>query len=169
LTLAAAVENGNVSNVRNYLPRAQLRPPALAWLDRAFVAGHLSRADVVLRGPIKQFPFRDGSGVFLARCALDGMTLDYREGWPRVENLAARAEFRNEGLTARFVSGRIANIRVESAEARFAAFKTGELDIHISANGGAGDALGFMRATPLDAGADHVCFIVEAQGPMQTK
>ena len=27
------------------------RPPALAWLDRAFVAGHLSHADVVLRGP----------------------------------------------------------------------------------------------------------------------
>ncbi len=169
LTLAAVVENGNVSNARNYLPRAQLRPPALAWLDRAFVAGRLSRADVVLRGPIKQFPFRDGSGVFLARCALDGMTLDYREGWPRVENLAARAEFHNEGLTARFVSGRIANIPVESAEARFADFKTGELEIHINASGDAGDALGFMRATPLDAAAEHVFSGVEAQGPLQTK
>ena len=169
LTLAAVVENGNVSNVRNYLPRAQLRPPALAWLDRAFVTGHLSRADVVLRGPIKQFPFRDGSGVFLAHCALDGMTLDYREGWPRVENLVARAEFRNEGLTARFVSGRIANVPVEFAEARFADFKTGELDIHLGASGDAGDALGFMRATPLDAAAERVFSSVEAQGPMQTK
>ncbi len=169
LTLAAVVENGNASNVRNYLPRAQLAPPALAWLDRAFVAGHLSRADVVLKGPIKHFPFRDGSGVFLARCALEGMTLDYREGWPRVENLAARAEFHNEGLTARFVSGRIANIPVESAEARFADFKTGELEIHITAKGDAGDALGFMRATPLDAAAEHVFSGVEAQGLMQTK
>ena len=169
LTLAATVENGNASNAHNYLPRAQIPPRALAWLDRAFVAGHLSRADVVLRGPIKQFPFRDGSGVFLARCALDGMTLDYREGWPRVENLAARAEFHNEGLTARFVSGRIANIPVESAEARFADFKAGELEIHINASGDAGDALGFMRATPLDAAAEHVFSSVEAQGPLQTK
>jgi uncharacterized protein (TIGR02099 family) len=97
------------------------------------------------------------------------MTLDYREGWPRAENLAARAEFHNEGLTARFVSGRIANIPVESAEARFADFKTGELEIHINASGDAGDALGFMRATPLDAAAEHVFSSVDAQGPMQTK
>ena len=31
------------------------------------------------------------------------------------------------------------------------------------------DALGFMRATPLDAAAEHVFSGVEAQGPMQTK
>jgi uncharacterized protein (TIGR02099 family) len=169
LTLAATVENGNVASARSYLPRAQIAPPAMAWLERAFVAGRLSRADVVLRGPIKHFPFRDGSGLFLARCALDGMTLDYGEGWPRVENLAAQAEFRNEGLSARFLSGRIGDIPVGSADARFADFKTGELEIHITAGGDAGDALKFLRATPLDASAEHAFSSVEAKGPMQSK
>ena len=85
--------------------RGCIAPPALAWLDRAFVAGRLPHADVVLRGPIRHFPFRDGSGLFLARCAFDGMTLDYSEGWPRVENLAAQAEFRNEGHDRALLSG----------------------------------------------------------------
>src|SRR5258706_10793649 len=151
LTLVAAVENGNASAARNYLPRERIAPPALAWLDRAFVAGHLSRATVVLRGPIRHFPFRDGSGLFLARCSLDGMTLDYSEGWPRAENLAAHAEFRNEGLTARFLSGRVGDLPVDSADARFADFKTGELEIHVGAGGDAADALKFLRASPLDA------------------
>jgi uncharacterized protein (TIGR02099 family) len=169
LTLASTVENGNVANARNYLPRALIAPPALAWLDRAFVAGRLSRADVVLRGPIRHFPFRDGSGLFLARCAFDGMTLDYSEGWPRIENLAAQAEFRDEGLTAHFLSGRVGDIPVGSADARFADFKTGELEIHIGASGDAADALSFLRAGPLDALAEHAFSGVEARGPMQSQ
>ncbi len=169
LTLVSTVENGNAANVHNYFPRAIMAPPALAWLDRAFVAGRLSRADVVLRGPIRHFPFRDGSGLFLARCALDGMTLDYGEGWPRVENLAAHAEFRNEGMSAHFLSGRVGGIPVGSADARFPDFSTGELEIHISASGDAANALAFLRATPLDASAEYAFSGVEAKGPMQSK
>jgi uncharacterized protein (TIGR02099 family) len=169
LTLVATVENGNAANARNYFPRERIAPPALAWLDRAFVAGHLSRANVVLRGPIRHFPFRDGSGLFLARCALDGLTLDYSDGWPRAENLAARAEFRNEGMTAHLLSGRVGGFPIDSADARFADFKTGELELHVRAGGDAGDALTFLRASPLDASAEHAFSGVEAKGPMQSK
>jgi uncharacterized protein (TIGR02099 family) len=169
LTLVSTVENGNVANTRNYLPRGVIGPQALAWLDRAFVAGHLSRADVVLRGPIRHFPFRDGSGLFLARCALDGMTLDYGAGWPRVQNLAAQVEFRNEGLTAHLSSGRVGDVPVESADARFADFKSGELEIHVGASGDAADALRFLRSTPLDALAENAFSGVEARGSMQSQ
>ncbi len=169
LTLAAAVENGNVADTRNYLPHGVIAPPALAWLNRAFVAGHLARADVVLRGPIKHFPFRDGSGLFLARCALDGMTLDYGEGWPRIENLAAQAEFRNQGLSMHLISGRVGSVPVGSADARFADFNTGELEVHVGASGDAADALAFLRSTPLEALAEHAFSGVEAKGSMQTK
>src|ERR1700723_2862394 len=150
LTLAAAVENGNVANARNYLPRGVMGQGTLTWLDRAFVAGRLSRADVVLRGPIRRFPFRDGSGLFLARCNFDGMTLDYSEGWPRAEGGAVQAEFRNEGLTVRLLSGRIGGFPLDSADARFADFKTGELEIHAAIGGGAADAPKFLAASPLD-------------------
>ncbi|MGB6352757.1 MAG: YhdP family protein [Steroidobacteraceae bacterium] len=169
LTLVGAVQNGNAANTRNYLPRGVIGPQALAWLDRAFVAGHLSRADVVLQGPIRYFPFRDGSGLFLARCAFDGATLDYGEGWPRVESLAAQAEFRNEGLTVHFLSGRIGGVPVDSAEARFADFKTGELEVHIGAAGDAADALKFLRSTPLNAMAENAFSEVDAKGSMQAK
>ena len=65
LTLAASVDNGNAANTRLYLPHASLAPSVLAWLDRAFVAGHLSHADAVIQGPVWHFPFRDATGLFL--------------------------------------------------------------------------------------------------------
>ena len=167
LTLVSSVENGNVASTHNYFPRALIAAPALAWLDRAFVAGHLSRAEIVLQGPIRHFPFRDGSGLFLARCALDGVTLDYGEGWPRLETLAAQAEFRNEGMSAHLISGKVGGIPVGSADAHFPDFKTGELQIHVGADGDAADALAFLSAAPLDAMAEHAFSSVEARGPMR--
>ncbi|HWJ35635.1 MAG TPA: YhdP family protein [Steroidobacteraceae bacterium] len=168
LTLATSVDNGNAAEAHLYLPRALLAPSALAWLNRAFVSGHLSHADAVIQGPIRHFPFRDGTGLFLVRAHIDGMTLDYREGWPRAENLALSAEFRNEGLSVQLLKGNVGAATVERGDARFVDFKTAELQIHTTVSGDAADALGFLRATPLDAMAEHAFSGVEAQGPMQT-
>ena len=125
MTLAVAVDNGNVAAAHLYYPRALLPPTALAWLNRALVAGHLSHADVVLQGPPKHFPFRDGTGLFLARAHIDGMTLDYREGWPAAEGLGGVAEFRNEGLSVQFEAGNIGSLILDRGDARFADFKAG--------------------------------------------
>ena len=168
LTLAAGIENGNVASARNYLPRERISAPAMVWLSRAFVAGRMPHADVAINGPIRHFPFRDGSGFFVARCALEGMTLDYGEGWPLAEKLSAQADFRNEGLTAHLRSGRVGDVSIGSADARFADFKSGELELHISAAGDAADALSFLRATPIDDSAEHAFTGVEAKGPLQS-
>lgn len=166
MTLVTTIENGNVANARNYLPRAQLAPSALNWLNRAFVAGHLSRAEALVQGPIKHFPFRDGSGLFLVRAGFENMTLDYSDGWPVAENLSAQVEFRNEGMSARMQSGRIADLVFSSGDAKFPDFASGELRIHAAGKADAAAALAFLRATPLDASADHVFSNAELSGPL---
>jgi uncharacterized protein (TIGR02099 family) len=167
LTMATAVDGGKVADGYLYFPRGLIAPSALAWLNRALVAGHLSHADVVLQGPVRHFPFRDGTGTFLARARIDGMTLDYQEGWPRAEDVGLLAEFRNEGLTVQLQRARIGNLSVASGDARFVDFKTAELQLHATVNGDAADALGFLRATPLDAKADNAFSAAAAKGPMQ--
>jgi uncharacterized protein (TIGR02099 family) len=169
LTLAASIDDGNVAQAHRYLPRALLAPVAFTWLNRALVAGRLSHADLVIQGPIRHFPFRDGSGLFLARTHLEGVTLDYREGWPRAAGFAGVAEFRNEGLEVRILNGTLGNLPVQRGDAHFVDFKTAELTLHLVAAGDAADALGYLRATPLDALAEHAFSGVEASGPMQAE
>jgi len=166
LTLAASVDDGNVPSIGSYLPRVYVAPSALAWLDRAFIAGRMPHADVVLQGPIRHYPFRDGSGLFLARVHLQGLTLDYQQGWPVAENLSVLAEFRNEGLRLQLAGGHIGKLTLESGKARIADFKTAELQLHTVVDGDAADALGYLRASPIDAAAEHVFSAVEAKGPM---
>jgi uncharacterized protein (TIGR02099 family) len=166
LTLVGNIQNGNAGNARNYLPRGLIAPSALTWLDRALVAGRMPRADILFQGPVWNFPFRDGGGIFIARCALEGMTLDYSEGWPPAENLAATAEFRNEGMSAHLLAAHIGDLALESGDARFPDFNSGELKIHAAVRGDASSALTFLRATPLNEIAEHAFSGVDATGPL---
>ncbi len=167
VTLVSRIDGGEIAAAKKYFPRALLPPPALKWLDHAFTAGHVTHADILIRGPIRHFPFRDGSGLFLARTAVDNMTLDYSDGWPVAEKVDAEAEFRNEGVTVRWLGGRMDAVAIDAGEARFVDFKTGELKLTLLGKGDAAAAISYLRATPLDALAEHLFASVEASGPMQ--
>ncbi|HMD72556.1 MAG TPA: YhdP family protein [Steroidobacteraceae bacterium] len=169
LTLVSQLDNGVVSNARNYLPRAQIAPKTVEWLDQALVAGRMSHADVLLRGPLWHFPFRDGSGIFLARAKLEGLTLAYQAGWPQLESLAGRVEFRNEGMSAQLSAGAAGGVKLENGDAQFPDFKSGELTIHASAAGDADAAVKFLRATPLDDMSGKVFSSIEAAGPFRSE
>jgi len=154
LTLASVIDDGIVADAPLYFPHQLLPTPALQWLDRAFVAGHLPHATAVFAGPVRHFPFRDGSGLFLIRFNVEHVTLDYRQDWPRLENLAAQVEFRNQGMSAKVTSALAGSVKVDSAQVRFVDFKNGEMEVHGAAHGDAADALGYLAATPLDALAE---------------
>jgi uncharacterized protein (TIGR02099 family) len=166
LTLVGGIQNGNVGNARYYLPNGLIGPGALAWLNQAFMAGHL-RASLLFQGPVRRFPFRDGGGIFLARCTIEGMTLNYSDGWAPAENMTAAAEFRNQGMSARLSGAHIGDLLLESGDAHFPDFSSGELKIHANARGDSASALTFLRATPLDAIAEHAFSNVEASGPLE--
>jgi uncharacterized protein (TIGR02099 family) len=168
LTMASSIDNGNAGDAHLYFPRELVAPSALQWLNRAFIAGHVSHGDAVFDGPVRRFPFREGGGLFLIRFRVDHMMLDYGEGWPRIENLAAQAEFRNQGMDVKVLSADIAELRVDSAQARFADFKNSELEVHAAAHGDASAAVRFLAATPLDPMADHVFSSIEAHGALKT-
>jgi len=167
LTLVSTIQNGNVGNARNYLPRGSIAPSALAWLDRALVSGRMVRANAVFQGPVRSFPFREGGGIFLARCTIEGMTLDYSDGWPAAENVALNAEFRNEGMSAHLSAAHIGDLALDSADAHFPDFNNGELRIRAGVRGDAASALTYLRATPLDEISEHAFSSAEATGLLQ--
>jgi uncharacterized protein (TIGR02099 family) len=167
LTLASFIDDGIVADAPLYLPHQQLPPPALEWLDRAFVSGHLPHATAVFEGPVRHFPFRDGAGLFLIRFNVDHVTLDYRPGWAPLENLAAQVEFRNQGMSVKVTSAFAGPLKVDSANVRFADFKNGEMEVHAAAHGDAADALGYLAATPLDALAERGFSSVQATGAVR--
>jgi len=155
-----------VSAAPRYLPRRNIAPRAYEWLSHAFIAGRVPQADFVLRGPWGHFPFRDGSGLFLARFPTQNVVLNFRDDWPRIEELAVQAEFRNQGLTVQVRHARTGQVEVHEASGTFADFKTGELNVQAHAHTDAAAALGYLASTPLDDLAANAFSRVDAAGPV---
>jgi uncharacterized protein (TIGR02099 family) len=167
LTLAADIDDLNVAAVSQYLPRANLPVKVVDWLERALIAGRVPHADAVLNGPVRHFPFRDGTGVFDVRFDAGSVDLNYANGWPHLANLAAAVQFHNEGLVVKLASAETLGVKLDGGEARFGDFATGDLNLHLKAAGDVAQALAWLRATPLDALSGKAFSKLEGSGALR--
>ena len=149
LDLTAHVKNGDASQAWQYMPINKLSDKPLAWLDQAFISGRVPQAEIVYRGPLRSFPFRDGQGLFRIAGRTENMTMSYQPGWPVLTGLAVDFEFLNAGLNAKVTQANVAGLVVEKGSAMFPDLKEGELSVDASAHGDLAAALKYVQATPL--------------------
>src|SRR4029450_3767976 len=112
LVLKANVKNADITAVPRFIPEGRLRERTIAWLDRAFVAGHATAAQVTLRGPVRKFPFRNGEGEFRVMAQATGITLDYYPGFARLTDASGKVEFHNQSIKAELTSGQVGGVRL---------------------------------------------------------
>ncbi len=149
LEIHAQARDLNAAATPKYLPANMLSADALAWLDRAFVSGRVTRSTLELRGPLRSFPFRGGDGLFLVQGVVEGLTFDYQPGWTPAMQLAGNVEFRNEGMHASGITARVGDLQVTHANGGIADFRQGELKLTAEASGDVGAALGFLQRSPI--------------------
>lgn len=153
LEFEAQAQDLQAQAARKYMPAGKLGPGALAWLDRAFVAGVLPTATVSYSGPVRSFPFRNGEGEFLARARAEGVTFDYQPGWRPATAVSADVEFRNAGMTVSNATGMVHGLKVFDAGAQIGDFKRGDLAVHAQTSGDLGHALSLLQSSPM---AEHL-------------
>jgi uncharacterized protein (TIGR02099 family) len=119
LDLQSDFRDGDAAFAGRYYPIPVISEKLVAWLDRSIIAGRITGGTALLHGPLDGFAFEDArNGMF--RCVFDveDVTLDYREGWPRIEQLAGRVDFHGNQLDIQAHSGRIYDSRVAEVSAR---------------------------------------------------
>jgi len=169
IDLSARTRDMNAAATSKYLPADKLTPKSLEWLDRAFVSGRVTEGDVVLKGPVRSFPFRHGEGEFLARGRVEDMTFDYEQGWERATGLAVNVEFRNQGMSASGATGNVGGLSITDAHGEFRDFKIGELSVDAQAAGDLGHALKFLQDSPISAALGEQFQKLSGQGATTSK
>jgi len=149
LDLYAATSHGEVPAAKLFWPVNVMPPSAVAWLDRALVAGQLVDGRVAIRGDLADWPFHNHAGYFVARGEVDGAVLDYHPQWPRAENIRAVATFINDGMSVDATSATSMGNSVQSASATIPDFGPLVLDLDVKGGGSASSLLTFLRATPV--------------------
>jgi len=165
LDLRASFHDGNARNLRPYLPVGIIHPNLVRWLSRAVADGRVTQADLVLRGPLRDYPFRGHQGRFDLTLEVDGGVLHYLEGWPPIEDLAATLRFLNQGLTITAESGRILESALGAAEAAIPdLWGARRLKIRGETAGPLSDGLRVLGETPLARQLGPLARVLEVEG-----
>lgn len=76
-----------VSHADRYIPVDALDKETHAWIRSALLGGQASEFQLHLQGDLNDFPFPENrKGTFQIRARAKGVTVDYAEDWPRLEN-----------------------------------------------------------------------------------
>ncbi|MEN6539660.1 MAG: YhdP family protein, partial [Mizugakiibacter sp.] len=151
LDLYAVATHGDVPAAKLFWPVNVMPPSAVAWLDRALVAGRLTSAHVLVRGDLDDWPFPEHRGRFQALGEIEGATLDYGEGWPRAEGIAASADFVNAGMVVQARAAQVLGNQASTASAVIPDLADAVLTLAVEGSGRAPNLLDFVRRSPIGA------------------
>ncbi len=144
----ALVPHAQVTAAKAFWPLGSMSPATVTWLDRALVAGQIENAQVVLRGDLADWPFREHTGRFEAHVPIRDLTLDYAPDWPAAEHVNVQADFIGNGLHAQ-ASGRALGVRAEQVVADIADFDGAPLQLAVRGSGSGGQVMNFVRRSPI--------------------
>lgn len=114
LTMYAHVDRVETHKVGDYLPKS-IPMSVHEWLNMGLVGGYGTNANMVLRGPVSDFPFQNGKGLFYITADLDNAKLQYVKDWPMMENIRGQFILKNTNITIKATSAKLSGNVLESA------------------------------------------------------
>ena len=130
LRLRVDFEDGNGANAAHYYPASHLKPSTLAWMERSFVGGEITKGYLIYDGPIRQFPFRDGSGKFELRGHVRRGIYSFLPGWEPVRQAEVDVSINNTEVTVAG-EGKIGKLDATQVVVRSYDDDTGHNTVHI--------------------------------------
>ncbi len=156
IDLQASISRADGSAVWRYMPHA-VNAEARAWLKRGIVGGTAHDARLVLKGKLRDFPFRDpATGKFLVTAKASNARVDYADGWPTIDGIEADMAF-DYGMRVKASAGRILGASLGDVAVTIPDFDVHDemLLVRGAASGPTAAFLEFIERSPVAASIDR--------------
>ena len=166
IDLSGNLTRADARRVVRYVP-ITVAKAARPWLSSALVSGQSNDVRFQVKGDLARFPFPDNKGgTFFVAAKIIGGTLDYADGWPRMENIEGDLAFRGKRMEVHVRQGSILGVRLPKVQAEIADLETAAqvLAINGEAEGPTADFLEFIAKSPVAVMTDRLTERMQAQG-----
>jgi len=122
LDMQLSLDSKSGDRLKPYYPVKVLDDKLVDWLETKLSGGKLSKANILLKGNLDDYPFRNKKGKFLSTFQITGMKMDYHPDWPSLTMHKADVRFENEGVWVKgqaIESGALGTFPVEGSIADF--------------------------------------------------
>ncbi|BBL56790.1 YhdP family protein [Methylomonas koyamae] len=105
----------DIGKVPRYLPAKIMGKDAVAWLDDAFIGGHIDHGEMLLQGKLADFPFSNGAGRFEVVFAIDDGEIQFNALWPHLRAVHADVQFLGADLQVAIDGGHSEEVDIGQA------------------------------------------------------
>ncbi|HSG22049.1 MAG TPA: DUF3971 domain-containing protein, partial [Azonexus sp.] len=165
IDLSANVDRADARAVWRYMPHV-VNAEARAWIKRGIVSGHGYDGRLVLKGNLKDFPFRDGaSGKFIVTAKAADTKVDYVPGWPAIEQIDGNMTF-GIGMKVEASKGNILGARLSDVTVVIPDFESHEEILLVKglAQGPTSEFFRFLDQSPVGESIDRFTEGMKATG-----
>ena len=146
----------------NY-PKKVMKPADVAWFDKAFAAGRVTKGEILYSAKLGAFPSQNADGVFEASLDVEGLTLNYAPDWPLITDIIGKVDIQHRYLTCEISQGKSHDLNISQATVINPEMGRSKiLTVTGSLEGEISHVFEFLKASPLDS---EVGFIVDAITP----
>lgn len=166
IDLSAKLTQAAGNAVWRYMPLV-VNQDARDWLRAGIVGGRSETATLRLKGPLAEFPFRDGKGgIFQVKGTIQGATLNYAEGWPKMTGIDGDLLFEGVRMVIRGRRAEIMGVALSDVVAEIPDLEVAEETLLVKgrAAGATQRFLDFIEASPVGAQIDHFTQPMRATG-----
>ncbi|MCI2282850.1 hypothetical protein L3081_04815 [Colwellia sp. MSW7] len=117
MSLLANITDGDASKAGHYYPLTVMSNELVDYLNTALVDGKIKQAQVLINGPLANFPFTDKSGTFIVDAELAQATFSFSEDWPVIKDFDANLNFTNNSMLITGRSGTLTSLDVTGVQA----------------------------------------------------
>lgn len=165
IDLAARVDRADGKAVWRYMPHA-VNADARNWIRRGIVSGRGYDGRLVLKGNLRDFPFRDpAQGEFSVTAKAADVRIDYAPGWPLIDHVDADMSF-GIGMKINAQRGEILGARLSGVQVTIPDFESHDelLKVAGRAEGQTADFLRFVSQSPVADKIDRFTDGMKASG-----
>ena len=166
LDVEARVEQGDGQFAHLYYPAGRMHPDLVEWLDSSIKGGTIRNGTFSLHGPIKNFPFKDGNGVFNAGFDVRNGKIRYLPKWPVLNLLNANVQFQPDSMRVSGQQAQAAGNELSGVNISIDGFKNAVVDVSGKSVGTASRLLQFVYQSPLQEILDPVIRDSVITGPV---
>lgn len=166
------INDGVFAKVGSYLPLTIIPKPVINWLVSAIgnTGNSHGVGNLVLRGPLLNFPYSDGSGQFLIDSQLSDFNLNYYPKWPAADHVFGHFIFAGSAMNANVINAHILNMPIQNIQANIPDMsKDATLTIQGNVNANLADAQNFVIQSPLKKTVGAQLQSVQLAAPMNMK
>jgi uncharacterized protein (TIGR02099 family) len=164
IDLSARLTRADGGSVWRYMPLV-VGEQVRYWL-RDSISGGAATATLRLKGDLKRFPYRDGSGIFEVKGAFQDAALRYVPGWPAFENVTGDLLFAGARMVIRAQRAALWGVQLNDVKAEIADLDRHDQPMVITggARGPTADFLRFIDSSPVGGYIDNVTEGMKAGG-----